>query len=63
MKYDPVNKVWYDHTPEEWAARHPRVMSLPASVAARLKSPEQQQEQDPVESSDERQGDRSAENP
>ena len=20
MKYDPENEVWYDHTPEEWAA-------------------------------------------
>ena len=22
MKYDPENGVWYDHTPEEWAAKY-----------------------------------------
>jgi len=49
MKYDPVNKVCYDHTPEEWAklkGGH-SAMSLPSSVAAQLiKSRERQQEQD-----------------
>ena len=38
MKYDPVNKVRYDHTPEEWLkvkGGH-SAMSLPASVAAQL---------------------------
>ena len=48
MKYDPVNHVWYDHTPEEWAKVRGGYagMSLPASVAARLKPQGQQQEQD-----------------
>ena len=48
MKYDPVNKVYYDHTPEEWAefkGGHSG-MSLPASVAARLKPQERQQGRD-----------------
>lgn len=49
MKYDPVNKIYYDHTPEEWAelkGGH-SAMSLPGSVAAQLiKSRERQQEQD-----------------
>ncbi len=44
MKYDPVNELYYDHTPEEWAERRKgnHAMSLPASVAARLKDREQQ---------------------
>ena len=49
MKYDPVNHVWYDHTPEEWAEvrRGHSAMSLPGSIAAQLiKSRERQQEQD-----------------
>ena len=55
MKYDPVNKVYYDHTPEEWAKAKGghSSMSLPGSVAARLASKEQEQEQDPVLPSDE----------
>ena len=45
MKYDPVNQVYYDHTPAEWAkAKGGHIaMSLPASVAARLKNREQEQ--------------------
>ena len=46
MKYDPVNNVYYDHTPEEWAkvkAGH-SAMSLPGSIAARLANKEQEQE-------------------
>ena len=49
MKYDPVNGVYYDHTPEEWAKLKGgrSGMSLPGSVAAQLvKSRERQQEQD-----------------
>ncbi len=48
MKYDPVNKVYYDHTPEEWAKLKGGYsgMSLPGSVAARLKPQERQQERD-----------------
>ena len=55
MKYDPINKVYYDHTPEEWAKAKGghSSMSLPGSVAARLASKEQEQEQDPVLPSDE----------
>jgi len=44
MKYDPVNRVWYDHTPEEWLARGCSAMSLPCSVAARLMKGKQRED-------------------
>jgi hypothetical protein len=47
--------VRYDHTPSEWAEHLRRMggagMSLPASIAARLQSPEPPQEQGPAQDS------------
>ena len=55
MKICPKTGVRYDHTPSEWAEFLTRMggagMSLPASIAARLQSPEPPQEQDPAQDS------------
>jgi hypothetical protein len=52
MKICPKTGVRYDHTPTEWAEHLRRMggagMSLPASIAARIKPPEPPQEQDPA---------------
>jgi hypothetical protein len=44
VKYDPVNELYYDATPEEmanWKGGHSG-LSLPGSVATRLKNREKQ---------------------
>jgi len=48
MKYDPVNGVEYDHTPEEWAEAKGghSGMSLPGSVAAQLIQGQHEQDSD-----------------
>lgn len=58
MKFDPINQLYYDHTPEEWAehiSSHGPGLTLTGDLARRIGSElqEQQPEQDPASPSSE----------